>query len=105
MADASGIRLLKAEELNPLRATSFGTGELIKAALDKRARKIILCIGGSATVDGGAGILQALGFRFFDRKKKELKDFPSELIHLSVIDNTNADKRIYDCEVISSLRC
>ena len=100
MADASGIKLLKAEELNPLHATSFGTGELIKKALDKEAKKIILCIGGSATVDGGAGILQALGFRFLDGKKKELKNLPSELIHLSMIDNANADKRIYDCEII-----
>ncbi|HYJ65181.1 MAG TPA: glycerate kinase [Parafilimonas sp.] len=100
MADASGIKLLKAEELNPLHATSFGTGELIKKALDKGAKKIILCIGGSATVDGGAGILHALGFRFLDSKKKELKDLPSYLIHLSMIDNANADKRIFDCEFV-----
>ena len=100
MADASGIKLLKQEELNPLHATSFGTGELIKKALDKKAKKIILCIGGSATVDGGCGILNALGFRFLDSKKKELKDLPLDLIHLSTIDTASADKRIYDCEII-----
>lgn len=100
MADASGIKLLKAEELNPLHATSFGTGELIKKALYKGAKKIILCIGGSVTVDGGAGILQALGFRFFNSKKKELKDLPLDLIHLATIDKANAVKRIYDCEFI-----
>jgi glycerate kinase len=53
MADASGLRLHYRDELNPLRATSYGTGQLIRAALDKGARKIILCMGGSATVDGG----------------------------------------------------
>lgn len=100
MADASGMKLLRAEELNPLHVTSFGTGELIKKALNKGAKKIILCIGGSATVDGGTCILQALGFRFLDGKKKELKDLPLDLMHLSMIDNTNADKRIYNCEFI-----
>lgn len=100
MADASGIKLLKTEELNPLHTTSFGTGELIKKALNKGAKKIILCIGGSATVDGGCGILRALGFRFLDKHNKELKDIPNDLIHLSKIDNTNADKRIFDCELI-----
>jgi glycerate kinase len=100
MADASGIKLLKKEELNPLHATSFGTGELMLHALNKKIKKIILCIGGSATVDGGCGILQALGFKFLSNDKKELKDLPFELIHLSSIDNTHVDKRIYDCEII-----
>jgi glycerate kinase len=100
MADASGIKLLKTEELNPLHATSFGTGEPIKKALDKGAKKIILCIGGSATVDGGCGILQALGFKFLNKHEKELNNIPSDLIHLSKIDNTNADKRIHDCKLI-----
>ncbi len=59
MANASGLRLLKKEELNPLIASSFGTGELIKAALDKSAGRIIIAMGGSATVDGSCGILHA----------------------------------------------
>jgi glycerate kinase len=100
MADASGIKLLKPTELKPLHATSFGTGELIKKALDKGAKKIILCIGGSATVDGGCGILQALGLRFLNKHKRELKNVPEDLIHLSFIDITNADNRIYGCEII-----
>lgn len=66
MADASGLRLLKPNQYDPLRATSYGTGQLIKAAVEKGARKILLCIGGSATVDGGLGILTALGIRFYD---------------------------------------
>jgi glycerate kinase len=100
MADASGIKLLKKDELNPLHATSFGTGELMLHALNKKAKKIILCIGGSATVDGACGILQALGFKFLGNDKKELNDLPAELIHLSSIDNTKVDKRIYDCEIV-----
>ncbi|GGB13185.1 glycerate kinase [Puia dinghuensis] len=66
MANASGIRLLKKTELDPLRALSTGTGDLIRAALDQNARHIIIGMGGSATVDGGAGILTALGVRFTD---------------------------------------
>src|SRR5579859_2231982 len=64
MASASGIRLLKKEELDPLRTRSTGTGDLIRAALDHDARHIIIGMGGSATVDGGVGILTALGARF-----------------------------------------
>ncbi|HET7003383.1 MAG TPA: glycerate kinase, partial [Puia sp.] len=60
MADISGLKLLKQKELDPLHATSFGCGELIRAALNRRVRKIILGIGGSATIDGGSGALQAL---------------------------------------------
>src|SRR5258707_2426685 len=63
MANASGIRLLKREELDPLHTLSTGTGDLIRAALDHQARHIILGMGGSATVDGGTGILTALGVR------------------------------------------
>ncbi len=99
MADASGLKLLQPHELNPLHASSYGTGEMIIQALEKGAKKIILCIGGSATVDGGTGILQALGFRFLDENKNELKDIPADLIHLSAIDDSNADKRIFNCEM------
>ncbi len=71
MANISGLKLLHRDELDPLHASSFGTGQLIQIALEKGARKIILCIGGSATIDGGCGILQALGIRFLDKSKNE----------------------------------
>ena len=100
MADASGIKLLKKEELDPLHATSVGTGELILDALNKKVEKVISCIGGSATVDGGTGILQALGFKFLDSDNKELKTLPQELVNLSKIDITNTDKRIFNTEII-----
>ena len=72
MAAASGLALLSAEEKNPLQATSFGTGELIKAALDEGVEKIIIGLGGSATVDGGVGLAQALGISFKDKRGQEV---------------------------------
>lgn len=66
MASASGIELLTAGQLNPLKTSTCGTGEIIRAILNKGIQEIIIGIGGSATVDGGAGMAQALGFRFFD---------------------------------------
>jgi glycerate kinase len=66
LARASGLALLPAEERDPMRTTTFGTGELIQAAADAGAEQIIVCIGGSATCDGAAGLAQALGVRFFD---------------------------------------
>ncbi len=100
MSDVSGLKLLQLQELDPLHASSFGTGELIRMALDKGARKIILGIGGSATVDGGCGILQALGVRFLDQSKKELIHLPESLVHLDAIDDSGIDKRIWDTELI-----
>lgn len=100
LANASGIKLLKAGELNPLQATTFGTGELIKDALDKKVRKIILCIGGSATVDGGTGILQALGIKFLDDKGKAIEVIPKDLRVVNLIDTSEFDKRILSCELV-----
>jgi glycerate kinase len=94
MADASGLRLLSREELNPLLASTFGTGEQIKMAFDKGARKIIIGMGGSATVDGGVGILKALGIRFLNDAGIELTDMPESLINLTSIDVSGIDKRI-----------
>lgn len=69
LADASGLRLLQQKEYDPLHASTVGTGEMIKHALDKGVSKIIIGIGGSATVDGGTGILEALGIRFLNADK------------------------------------
>ncbi len=100
MADASGLRLLKPGELDPWHASSMGTGELIKRALDKGVNRIILCIGGSATVDGGCGILQALGARFIDDRGKILSAIPESLVELAEIDTSSLDKRIFTVELI-----
>ncbi len=74
MASASGLSLVPEEKRNPLKTTSYGTGELIRAALEKGYRKIILGIGGSATTDCGTGMAQALGVRFFGPDGREIKD-------------------------------
>jgi len=100
LADASGIRLLQTHELKPLHATTYGTGELIKHALDKGVSKIIMCIGGSATVDGGTGILRALGIHFLNNKNEILRGLPESLVNLTAIDSTGLDKRILNCELI-----
>ncbi len=100
MANASGLRLLQPVELNPLQALSYGTGQQISSALDKGARQIIIGMGGSATVDGGVGILQALGCRFLDEDGRELSFLPGELARLGAVDVSRIDKRIFDCEVI-----
>jgi len=100
LAAASGLRLLKVNEYNPLVTTTQGTGELIIEALNKDATKIILCIGGSATVDGGTGILKALGIKFFDVEGNELNNLPASLSLLAKIDIMGLDKRIANTEII-----
>jgi glycerate kinase len=99
MASASGLHLLQKNELHPLQASSFGTGELIKAALNKKVSRIFLCVGGSATIDGGAGLLQALGFRFLDKHKKELNNLPESLAELDTIDSSGINERIMHCRL------
>ncbi len=100
LANISGLRLLHTNEYNPLRASTFGTGELIKQALDKKTKKIIIAIGGSATVDGAIGILAALGAIFLDEGHNALEAIPENLSRLSDIDISNLDKRIFNVELI-----
>ena len=72
MAGASGIKLLKQDELNPMVASTYGTGQLIADAMDKGCSEILLGVGGSATVDGGSGMLEALGFHLFNNEGQPL---------------------------------
>lgn len=99
MADASGLRLLKREELDPLQATTFGTGQQIKTALEKGVEKIIIGMGGSATVDGATGMLRALGLRFLDVLGKDVIK-PENLSNLHSVDLSAVDERIWKTEVI-----
>ncbi len=85
MANASGMKLLEKGELNPLKTSTFGTGELIADAIGKGCEQIFLAIGGSATVDGGMGILEALGFRFYDKNQNELTGNGNSLIRVAGI--------------------
>lgn len=94
MASASGIQLVDAEKRNPLITTTFGTGQLIKACLDKGVKKILIGIGGSATNDGGAGFIQALGGKLLDENGHDLAYGGGALANLHTIDLSNLDERL-----------
>lgn len=100
MADAAGLRLLSSSELNPLKASSYGTGTVILEAIQRGAKRIIIGMGGSATVDGGTGILQALGIRFLDAEDNLLSDLPAQLSQLNKIDDSNLPAELKECEII-----
>lgn len=94
MAAASGLALLSTEERNPLLTSTYGTGQLIKDALDKGAKQIILGIGGSATTDGGIGMAMALGYRFYNKNNKQLPPKGESLNKISRIDTEESDRRL-----------
>ncbi|MGR4999112.1 glycerate kinase [Vibrio celticus] len=100
IAAASGLDLLTPEQRDPLVASSFGTGQLILEAIEQGAQTIILGLGGSATNDGGAGIVQALGGRLLDRNGQELGRGGAALAELALIDLTDLDSRCADVELI-----
>ena len=99
MAAASGLALVPPDRRNPLVTTSRGTGELIRAALDAGARRFILGIGGSATNDGGAGMVQALGVRLLDLEGRELDGSGGDLARLERIDVSALDPRLAECRI------
>jgi glycerate 2-kinase len=99
MAAASGLVLLKPQERNPLHTCTFGTGQLIVAALNEGARRILIGIGGSATNDGGTGTARALGIRFLDKKGCELAHGGGALTQLARIDLSRLDPRIAQTHV------
>jgi glycerate kinase len=100
MAEASGITLISSEERNPLITTTYGTGQLIKSALNKGCSKMIIGIGGSATNDGGSGMIQALGIRLLDRQDKEIGFGGAELMNIHHIDISQMDQRISKLEIL-----
>ncbi len=102
MAAASGLPLLKEGEKNPMLTTTYGTGQLIKHALEMGCRSIIMGIGGSATNDGGAGMASALGVRFLDEEGKEIGPGGGALGRLRSIDARALDKRISECSLIAA---
>ncbi len=94
LAQASGLALLPDGKNDPLTATTRGTGELIAAAIEEGARRIILAIGGSATNDAGTGALAALGAAFLDEAGKPLPPGGAALSHLARIDTTQLERRL-----------
>jgi glycerate 2-kinase len=94
LAEASGLMLLAHTERDPLAASTYGTGELIRHALDAGYRNFIIGLGGSATNDGGSGMLQALGMKFFGPDNKEFNANGGALGNLREIDDSGFDPRI-----------
>ncbi len=103
MATASGLELVPPKKRNPLRTTSYGTGQLIRSALDAGARKFILGIGGSATNEGGIGTLQALGVRLLDAQGQEVEPTGLGLGRLARIDMSGIDPRL--AETVIDVAC
>ncbi|MGN0104239.1 glycerate kinase, partial [Bifidobacterium thermacidophilum] len=99
MARASGLQYVDEHTHDPLHASTFGTGELIRHALDDGARTIIVTLGGSATNDGGAGIAQALGARLLDATGRDLEPGGAALARLDHIDTARMDPRLAHTEV------
>ncbi|MDR0623149.1 MAG: glycerate kinase [Treponema sp.] len=99
MASASGIELVSREALNPLKATSRGTGELIAAALDSGAQELIIGIGGSATNDGGIGMISALGFKVLDSRGQPVGEGGGALEKTAAVDTAGADRRLKEVSI------
>ncbi|WP_163532259.1 glycerate kinase [Helicobacter suis] len=110
IAQASGIHLVSREQRNPLVASSYGVGELIKDALDRKVKHILIGLGGSVSNDGGAGMLRALGARFLNQEGIELEEGGVALKNLNYLDLSALDPRLksvaievacdVDCELI-----
>ena len=98
MSGAAGITLVPREELNPMKATTYGVGEVIRDAIEKGCRRFIVGIGGSATNDGGVGMLQALGYGFMDREGRAVSRGAQGLRDLAQICVDGAMPQLEECE-------
>ena len=105
MAAASGLPLVPADKRNPLNTTTYGTGELIKDALDRGYRKISIAIGGSATNDGGMGAMRALGVRFLDDQGNELEGRGRDLTRVADIDVSRIHPAVAQARIHCDVRC
>jgi glycerate kinase len=100
MATASGFSLLEPQSRDALRASSYGTGELVRAALDRGARRVSIAVGGTATNDGGAGALEALGVRLLDDAGDELRPGGAALLRLEKVEHSKLDERLRGVEFV-----
>lgn len=98
MAQASGIMLVRQEELDPRKATTWGVGEMIKDAVERGCRRFIMGIGGSATTDGGAGMLSALGFEFLDGEGRPIGPGIEDLDRIEEVRDTQKLSLLDECE-------
>lgn len=99
MAAASGLNLLSKEELNPLITSTYGTGQIINDAVAKGCTNLIIGIGGTATNDGGAGMLRALGLRFLNEAGRDIPEGGKALMDLHHLDSKNLNKAILSCNI------
>ena len=99
MSAASGLTLVPAEKLSPLKASSFGTGQMVIDALNRGIRNVVLSIGGSATNDGGMGVMAALGVRFLDQKGHALEPIGENLGAVQRVDLTGLDPRLQETRI------
>ena len=99
MASASGIELVPTDRLDPMKATTYGTGELMRAAVTAGVREIILGIGGSATVDGGTGMAQALGYRLLTADGSECRRGGEALSTIASIETDGVVPALVDCRI------
>ncbi|QIC60816.1 glycerate kinase [Acinetobacter schindleri] len=100
MAKANGIHLLEATRRNPMLTSTYGTGEMIKQALDLGVKKIIIGLGGSVTNDGGAGMAQALGVRFLNTVGESIQVCGGNLDQIDQIDFSQLDARLNNTEIL-----
>jgi len=102
MAEASGLEKVPSELRNPLKATTYGTGELIRSALDRGVNEIIVALGGSATNDGGAGMMAALGVRFLNDQGQDIGYLIDDFHQLAAIDVSQMDIRLKNTKFITA---
>jgi glycerate kinase len=100
VAAASGLALVPEDKLDPMQASTYGTGELILAALEHGCKKIMIGLGDSATTDGGAGIAQALGVKLLDNDGKEIPSGGAGLALLEHIDMSGRNRLVKDCKIM-----
>lgn len=100
MAEASGLPLLLEADRNPMLTSTYGVGQLIKDALERGCQKLLIGIGGSATNDGGMGMLSALGYKFLDVEGRLLKGTGGDLALVDCIDMKDVDIRLKDIEIL-----
>lgn len=100
MAMASGMELLTDDELNPMKTSTFGTGQLMQHSLEQGAREFIVGLGGSATVDGGMGCLRALGLQLLDADGNDITHGGAGLADIATVDSSNLDERWQDVNII-----
>ena len=101
VARSSGLALLTPAECRPLMATTYGAGQLVVAALDRGCRRIAIALGGSATVDGGAGLIEALGVRLLDANGDRVPRGGGGLTRLAHIDVSAKDPRVAEADIVA----